>query len=307
MAEQLSYYKGNRSFEDVVREEFAFSLIFNNISQVKMAAALQSVGLQHVPNAFLLIQVDDCSGESDRFSVENAFVVKVRILDIVRTLLEKSRWEHMAANLIGTDNIIVFFCVEEEADYEAELSRISREIREMVHRSTNRTVSICLSDLCGSAAQFPRNYERARAALQESASSGNRLRSTAGAADKSANGASERPSARPTDRAFREMVQRYIKENYREKIYLEEIAARCGYSKYYFCRQFKKCFGIGLSDSVNRYRVERAKELMCEGCRSIEEISREVGFSSANYFEIVFRKSVGVSPTVYRRRQNKTV
>lgn len=295
MADQLSYYRGNRSFDDVVREEFAFSLLFNNIAPVKMAAALQSVGLRRVPNAFLLIRIDDCAHGSGRFSIENELITKVRILDIVRAHLEKVRWDHMAADLTGTDSVIVLFCVEGADGCEEELSRISQELCERVRHFTSHTVSVCISDLCVSAAQLSRNYERARASLRESAFPGKRPR----AKD---DPAAERASARPTDSAFREMVQRYIREHYREKIYLEEIAASCGYSKYYFCRQFKKCFGIGLSDSVNRYRVERAKELMRGGYQSVEEVACEVGFSSANYFEIVFRKSEGISPTVFRKR-----
>lgn len=308
MAEQLSYYKGNRSFEDVVREEFAFSLIFNNIAPAKMAAALKSVGLQSVPNAFLLLQVDDDPDGSKRFSVENEFVAKPRILDLVRTQLKTARWDHMAANLTGTDNLIVFFCIKEEDGCEEELSRLSRELSEQVRRFTDHTVSICSSGLCAGTAQLSCDYERARARLREASLLGKKMQTTAigtavAAADERASELLGRLRARSTDSAFRETVQQYIKDHYNEKLYLEEIAASCGYSKYYFCRQFKKCFGIGLSESVNRYRVERAKELMREGSLSVEEVAREVGFSSANYFEIVFRKSAGVSPTVYRKIQ----
>lgn len=407
--EQLNYYKGNRSFDDVVREEFSFSLIFNNIAPSKMSSALQGVGLSRVPDLFLLIQVDDYSNESKRFSVENEFVMKVRILNIIRSLLTRSRWEHMAANLTGTDNMIVFFCIGEEGEYEEEIARISQEICEKVHRFANYTVSICLSDLCRKPAQFAQNYERAKAILQESFFLGKKLQtkiiSTAEHADgdradgewerciqsvyislsrgdrmlfgrilvqlfsglqRNGQGRSQalllaaqlidkmeeytrscgvqegkctaekvakykedilrcsyvddvcvvllecyetmwelldRLRGHSAESIFRETVQQYIRDHYREKIYLDEIAASCGYSKYYFCRQFRKCFGVGLSDSVNQYRVEQAKELICEGNQSVEEISREVGFSSANYFEIIFRKHAGISPTAYRKRR----
>lgn len=111
----------------------------------------------------------------------------------------------------------------------------------------------------------------------------------------------EKLQGRLPEDAFRETVNQYIKDHFNERIYLEEIAKSCGYSKYYFCRQLKKCFGRGLSDCVNRFRIERAKELLCTSNQSIESIVYEVGFSSANYFEVVFRKEVGMPPTVYRR------
>lgn len=409
----LNYYRGNRSFEDVLKEEFAFSLIFNNVAPNRMAAALQSVGLSKMPNAFLLIQVDDYSNESKRFSVENEFVMKVRILNIVRSLLAKSRWEHFAANLTGTDNMIALFCVDEKENYEEGLSRISQEICEKVHRFADYTVSICISELCRKVSQFSKNYERANAVLQESFFLGRKLQTkiistpenekqelmteeidryiqsvyaslskgdrvlfgqtmvhffeavqksrrnrersqilagkmvdkmgeyilACGVENKSyvdektacAKEAIlscryaddicmvlmnlyeelwellDRLRGRSLESVFQEMVQQYIKDHFREKIYLDEIAASCGYSRHYFCKRFKKCFDMSLSDKINRLRVEQAKELLCGGYQTIEEIAYEIGFSSANYFEIVFRKSTGISPTAYRKMNSESV
>lgn len=409
--ERPDYYRGNRTFADVLREEFAFSLIYNNIAPEKMHSALRSVGLSQVPNVFLLIQVDDYSNESKRFSVENEFVIKVRILDIVRAQLEKSHWEHMAANLTGTDNVIAFLHVDGAEDYSAELSGIAREICEKVHRFANYTVSICVSNLCEKTVQISRNYERAKVVLQESFFLGKKIQTkvisaaedekrelTGGEIDrhiqniyvslsrgdralfgqalvqlfnglqKNRQGRAQalllaaqlidkmneyvlscgvkeekyaaakmagfkedilrcgyaddvcvvllecyetlwelldRVQGRSADSVFQEMVRQYIKDHFQEKIYLDEIALSCGYSKYYFCRQMKKCFGMGLSDCVNSFRIERAKELLRGGYQTIEEIVHETGFSSANYFEIVFRRNVGLSPSAYRKMKKE--
>lgn len=409
--EKLGYYKGNRSFQDVLLEEFAFSLIFNNIAQDKVDEALKSVGLEHVPNIFLLIQVDDYSNESKRFALEEEFVMKVRILDIVRSQLRKSNCEFIAANLTGTDKMIALLSIDNKKEYEQALLQVSEEICEKVHFFTNYTVSICMSDICKEIRHFSKNYERANTILQESFYLGKRLQTkivtspepieiahiankideytqsiyvslstgnhilfgqtmvkffnalqnggksrersqllagrlidkmeeyvvACGAENKTviAEKAAgyketifscryaddiclvmmecyeamreilEEVRGRAPEDAFRETVNQYVKDHFKDRIYLDEIALRCGYSKYYFCRQMKKCFGIGLSDHVNRFRIERAKELLCSGYQSIEDIVRETGFSSANYFEIVFRKAVGMSPTAYRRENRK--
>lgn len=166
--ERLNYYKGNRSFRDVLLEEFAFSLIFNNIAPDKVSEALKSVGLECVPNIFLLIQVDDYSNESRRFAIEDEFVMKVRILNIVRSRLRKNNCEFIAANLTGTDKMIVLLHVNKEGEDERTLLQISEEICEKVHYFTNCTVSICMSDICDKISHFSKNYEQANAILQES-------------------------------------------------------------------------------------------------------------------------------------------
>ena len=67
----VNYYKRNRTIEMLIMEEFAFSLLYNNIAPDKLQAALDSVGLNRIPNLFLLIQVDDHLNESKRLNTEN--------------------------------------------------------------------------------------------------------------------------------------------------------------------------------------------------------------------------------------------
>lgn len=403
----VNYYKRNRTIEMLLMEEFAFSLLYNNIAPDKLQAALDSVGLNRIPNLFLLIQVDDHLNESKRLNTENEFVLKVRIADIICACFERNGLDPVVANLTGTDKLVAFLVMDESVERDNLIVRISNEICEKVNIFAGYSVSICASDPCKNLEDFPRCYERTKTMLQESffigknmqtnvmkslplltstsivneldgviqnvylsLSRGNRvlfsrtmvkLFSTL-----QKNGRSreqtlllagklidkmdeyttmcgvkkekrlsaqllqykemlfsccyaddicfilvesyemlreelEKLQGRLPEDAFRETVNQYIKDHFNERIYLEEVAKSCGYSKYYFCRQLKKCFGRGLSDCVNRFRIERAKELLCTSNQSIESIVYEVGFSSANYFEVVFRKEVGMPPTVYRR------
>lgn len=76
----VNYYKRNRTIDMLLMEEFAFSLLFNNIAPDKLQVALDSVGLNRIPSLFLLIQVDDHLNESKRLNTENEFVLKVPLL-----------------------------------------------------------------------------------------------------------------------------------------------------------------------------------------------------------------------------------
>jgi AraC-like DNA-binding protein len=53
---------------------------------------------------------------------------------------------------------------------------------------------------------------------------------------------------------------------------------------------------------VERVRVEAARRLLEESGRSLEEVARRCGFSSAEVLRRCFQRSLGVSPAAYRER-----
>jgi AraC-like DNA-binding protein len=52
---------------------------------------------------------------------------------------------------------------------------------------------------------------------------------------------------------------------------------------------------------ILQLRLNKAKSLLQEGKKSIEEIANLCGFSSANYFGLIFKKAVGLSPLNYKK------
>lgn len=144
----VNYYKRNRTIDMLLMEEFAFSLLFNNIAPDKLQVALDSVGLNRIPSLFLLIQVDDHLNESKRLNTENEFVLKVRIADIIRTCFERNGLEPVVANLTGTDKLVAFLVMDESVERDNLIVRISNEICEKVNIFAGYSVSICASDPC---------------------------------------------------------------------------------------------------------------------------------------------------------------
>ncbi|MCR4824904.1 MAG: helix-turn-helix domain-containing protein [Bacteroidales bacterium] len=66
---------------------------------------------------------------------------------------------------------------------------------------------------------------------------------------------------------------------------------------------FEKC--RGLLDTtpaifLRHLRMERAKELIREGGRTMAEISYAVGFNDPHYFSRIFKKEIGITPTEFR-------
>jgi len=95
----------------------------------------------------------------------------------------------------------------------------------------------------------------------------------------------------------------YIEKNLANPISLEEIACYVGFNREYFCRFFKKNFGLSFSKYLNQYRVQCAEHYLLNTDKKVIDISTELGFVDANYFASVFKKLTGETPTSYRKNQ----
>ena len=100
----------------------------------------------------------------------------------------------------------------------------------------------------------------------------------------------------------------YIQNNFRKNITIEELAKLCGFSESHFHSIFKKEVGIPAIEYKNSLCIRHAAMLLLDTNHfSIEEISTECGFQSAEYFRRVFKSFMGVSPKEYRNSMKKTI
>ncbi len=96
----------------------------------------------------------------------------------------------------------------------------------------------------------------------------------------------------------------YIDENYSREITLEEISGVLNINPSYFCRLFKTATGSSFCEYLNFVRISKSEKLFKLSEMSIMEISFDVGFSSVTYFNRIFRKIKGCTPSVYRKAMN---
>lgn len=94
----------------------------------------------------------------------------------------------------------------------------------------------------------------------------------------------------------------YIQENYKEKIYISDLAGLIGMNEQYFCRFFKKAIGRSPMAYVNEYRIKKAIHYLEETDMSVTEISMESGYNNLGNFLREFRKYTGTTPAQYRKR-----
>ncbi|GBF78452.1 DNA-binding response regulator [Paenibacillus sp. 598K] len=99
--------------------------------------------------------------------------------------------------------------------------------------------------------------------------------------------------------AWRDMLA-YVEQHYTEELALQDIAAAFGVSREYVSRRFKQAYGIGFTDYLTGYRIDRAKRLMANPHLSVARIAEMVGYRDVKYFSKVFKKQAGQSPKAYR-------
>jgi transcriptional regulator GlxA family with amidase domain len=92
----------------------------------------------------------------------------------------------------------------------------------------------------------------------------------------------------------------YLHQNYARPLARWEIAEAVGVSEDYLSRVFSRELGLSPWDYLNRYRIQRAKELLRSTNDSIRSIAHQVGFKDQAYFSRVFRKQAGSSPNEFR-------
>ena len=97
----------------------------------------------------------------------------------------------------------------------------------------------------------------------------------------------------------------YIRTHIGEKFTIDFLAARAGYTEYYFSRKFKQETGMSLSDFIKQEKIRKAELLLSTTTMSIQDISTELSFNSRSYFSEVFQKVTGESPGEYRKRHLK--
>ena len=93
-------------------------------------------------------------------------------------------------------------------------------------------------------------------------------------------------------------LQRFIESNYSKKLTLLDIAGAVHANRSYISRLYKQKTGVNLFDAINRYKVEKSKEMLLSGLK-VYEVAERVGFDDVAYFSKVFKKHEGCSPKEY--------
>ena len=102
-----------------------------------------------------------------------------------------------------------------------------------------------------------------------------------------------------------EMVRdalRLIRDRAHDGIRVSDVVRQLAVARRALEQRFVRLVGRTPAAEIRRVRIEEAKRMLVDSDRSIAEISRSSGFGHQDLFSRVFRRSVGLTPTQFRRR-----
>ena len=113
-----------------------------------------------------------------------------------------------------------------------------------------------------------------------------------------------RPSLSPVATKTRhwiiEAIINDIAVYYNREISLSDMARLYFVHPNYLCRLFRKETGVNFSEYLNQERIAKAKSLLEHTPEPITNIALQVGFNNVTYFNKLFKKYTGLTPSGYR-------
>lgn len=101
---------------------------------------------------------------------------------------------------------------------------------------------------------------------------------------------------RKTGNRYVDLMIQIIHDQHPTRLTLHDISEQCQMSCTYLNVKFKNETGYTFNDYLNRYRIQKAVDLLRENQHKIYEIAEMVGFYDYKYFIKVFKKYIGCSP-----------
>lgn len=98
------------------------------------------------------------------------------------------------------------------------------------------------------------------------------------------------------------LIRRYIDQNYRENITLDQLAEISHTSKFHLAHAFTEEYGISPINYLISRRIEEGAHLLETTDYSLASISTFCGFSSPSYFSQIFKKHHNCSPREFRKK-----
>lgn len=101
--------------------------------------------------------------------------------------------------------------------------------------------------------------------------------------------------------ALHTKAERYIQAHLNRELSLETIAAELCVGKTTLCACVKEHLGMTVGELVRIRRMEKARALLERTDQPVAAVAEQTGIPDYNYFTKVFRASVGMTPTAYRK------
>lgn len=111
----------------------------------------------------------------------------------------------------------------------------------------------------------------------------------------------EKPTTHSIAEQRLRQIDIYTSCNYARNITLTDVAKHVGMNRSSFCSFFKRETGQTYLTYLNSYRLKVARQLIEQRDESISAICWQCGFNDLGYFDRLFRREFGISPSEVKK------
>ncbi|MBU7595735.1 response regulator [Metabacillus halosaccharovorans] len=97
-------------------------------------------------------------------------------------------------------------------------------------------------------------------------------------------------------------IKEYIMLNLAGDLSLRNLSDQVFLNPDYLSRLFKQAEGITLTEYITKLKITKAKEMLERPEFLIQDIAKQLGFSTAGYFARFFKKETSMTPQAYRKK-----
>jgi transcriptional regulator GlxA family with amidase domain len=110
------------------------------------------------------------------------------------------------------------------------------------------------------------------------------------------------PLSRPHSDEKIRAAEGYIDEHFARDLTIEVLANHVSMTPRTFLRRFKSATGRLPGEYMQCLRITIAREMLEDNARSVEGVSRAVGYEDSAFFRTLFKRHTGMTPGEYRTR-----
>lgn len=107
------------------------------------------------------------------------------------------------------------------------------------------------------------------------------------------------PEKESTEHERLSEILKFLEFHICEKLTVSDICDTFSISRSALQSLFHKQLDCGVIDHFNKMKIQRAKDIICDGSMNLTEIAYFLSYSSLPYFSKQFRIATGMSPSAY--------
>jgi len=111
------------------------------------------------------------------------------------------------------------------------------------------------------------------------------------------------PIKKPLSSDYVKRAIDYLDANYSTEVSISKLAGALNIDRRYLSRIFSHKVGVSPQKYLVNIRMEKAANLLAERGLNVGEAARSVGYSDQYNFSKLFKKTLGVSPSLYKSSQ----